>query len=79
MLWKCRPKRMGNSDFLFEEWKCQLQNERKQYTAEMSTDILKGNTLYSYYHDLFSDNILEMPHESTGKYNDDDYTLEPRN
>jgi len=54
---------MAKKDFSFEDWKHKLQNERKQYTAEMSIDVLKGDILYSYYHDSFSDIILESPSE----------------
>lgn len=44
-------------DFSFEEWRNRLRKLEKQYVVELSTDILKGNTCYSYYHDDFSDVI----------------------
>jgi hypothetical protein len=54
---------MNDSDFSFEEWVRSLKNEKKKYVAELSIDILKGNTVYSYYHDDFSDIIMEKPNE----------------
>lgn len=52
---------MDGWDFSFDNWIKSLQNEKKHLVAELSTDILKGKNIYSYYHDDFSDVILEKP------------------
>lgn len=52
---------MHSKDFSFDEWKESLHNEKKQYLIELSTEVLKGNSIYSYYHDDFSDVIIEKP------------------
>lgn len=48
-------------DFSFDDWIISLKNEKKRYTAELTTEILKGDYVYSYYHDDFSDIIMEKP------------------
>ena len=50
---------MGNKSFSFPEWVRRLRTTDKQYVAELTREILKGNTIYSYYHDDFSDIIME--------------------
>ena len=50
---------MDGWDFSFDEWVNGLKNENKKYVAELTVDVLKGNKIYSYYHDDFSDIIME--------------------
>ena len=52
---------MDDWEFSFDEWRNRLKNEKKHLVAELSTDVLKGKETYSYYHDDFSDVILERP------------------
>lgn len=52
---------MDMPDFSFDEWINSLKHEKKQYVVELTTDVLKGNSIYSYYHDGFSDIIMEKP------------------
>lgn len=44
-------------DFSFDDWVECLKNEKKQYVAELTLDVLKGKSIYSYYHDDFKDVI----------------------
>ncbi|MBQ7551463.1 MAG: hypothetical protein IJP65_04835 [Bacteroidales bacterium] len=53
---------MDNKSFSFPEWVRRLRTTHKQYVAELTREILEGNTIYSYYHDDFSDIIMENPH-----------------
>ena len=46
--------------FTFEAWKNSLKNEKKQYIAELTVEVLKGQYTYSYYHDDFEDIVLEQ-------------------
>ena len=48
-------------EFSFDKWRNRLKNEEKHLVAELSTDVLKGKETYCYYHDDFSDVILERP------------------
>ena len=52
---------MDDWEFSFDEWRNSLKNEEKHLVAELSTDVLKGKEMYCYYHDDFSDVILERP------------------
>ena len=52
---------MNEWGFSFDKWRNSLKNEKKHLVAELSTDVLKGKEIYSYYHDDFSDVILERP------------------
>ena len=54
---------MDSPDFSFEAWKQKLATEKKKYVVELTTSVLKGKYSYSYYHDDFSDIILERPQE----------------
>ena len=45
-------------DFSFDSWKESLKNEYSGYVSELTTEFLKGNTFCSYYHDDFSDVIM---------------------
>ena len=51
---------MDMPDFNFEAWKNSLKNEKKQYIAELTVEVLKGQYTYSYYHDDFEDIVLEQ-------------------
>ena len=53
---------MINKSFSFSEWVRKLKTSDKQYVVELTREILEGNTIYSYYHDDFSDIIMENPH-----------------
>lgn len=50
---------MMTKDFSFSKWKEDIKG--KDYTVRLTTDVLKGNAIYSYYHDDFSDIIMERP------------------
>jgi hypothetical protein len=50
---------MEDWGFSFDEWIKSLSNEKKQYVVELTVEVLKGKTMYSYYHDDFSDIILK--------------------
>lgn len=52
---------MEDWDFSFDEWRNSLENEKSHLVVELSTDVLKGKAIYSYYHDNFKDVILERP------------------
>ena len=52
---------MDTPDFRFNKWIDSFENENKKYIVELTTEILKGNYIYSYYHDDFSDIILDNP------------------
>ena len=54
---------MDSPDFSFEAWKQKLATEKKKYVVVLTTSVLKGKYSYSYYHDDFSDIILERPQE----------------
>lgn len=54
---------MFEPDFNFAKWIVKLKNEYKDYTAELTIDVLKGDEIYSYYHDDFSDIVLENPYD----------------
>lgn len=53
--------RMFNWDFSFDDWVESQHDEKKHLVAKLTLDILKGNTTYSYYHDDFSDIIMDAP------------------
>ena len=50
---------MDGWDFSFEKWVNSLKNEKKKYVGELTVELLKGNKVYSYYHDDFLDIIME--------------------
>lgn len=52
---------MDEPDFSFDEWVESFKKERKEYIVELTTDVLKGKEMYGYYHDDFSDIIMERP------------------
>lgn len=52
---------MEDWDFSFNDWRNSLKNKKKHLVAKLTTDILKGKEMYSYYHDDFCDMILERP------------------
>lgn len=52
---------MFTSEFSFKKWIESFENENKKYIVELTTDVLKADYIYSYYHDSFSDIILENP------------------
>lgn len=54
---------MESPDFHFNKWIERFQNENKKYIVELTTDVLKADLTYSYYHDDFSDIILENPND----------------
>lgn len=63
--------RMEAPDFSFDNWVNQMRTEKKNMVAELSVAFLKTNTCYySYYHDDFSDIILDPPEgcQSPGPY-----------
>ena len=57
---------MDEWDFSFDDWRNSLKNEKRHLVAELSTDILRGKAIYSYYHDDFCDVILERPVRDRG-------------
>lgn len=48
-------------NFSFDDWVESLKNEKKTYVCELTVDVLKGKEMYRYYHDDFSDIIMEKP------------------
>lgn len=54
-----------DEDFCLDEWKERIKGQK--YTVELTQEVLKGNTVYSYYHDDFSDIILEKPKKKKQK------------
>ena len=52
---------MYTPEFSFKKWIVSFENENKKYIVELSTEVLKADYTYSYYHDNFSDIILENP------------------
>lgn len=52
---------MHTSEFSFKKWIERFENEKKEYIVELTTEVLKANYVYSYYHDNFSDIILNDP------------------
>ena len=50
---------MEDWGFSFDDWGIRIKNE--QLVVELTVDILKGKEMYSYYHDDFSDIIMERP------------------
>lgn len=46
---------------ILEKWVERFNSENKKHIVELTTDILQGNCIYSYYHDNFSDIVLEPP------------------
>lgn len=51
---------MDMPGFSFDAWKNSLKNEKKQYVAELTVEVLKGEYAYSYYHDVFKDIVSEQ-------------------
>ena len=56
-------------DFSFSEWCISMKNEKKHFVAELTTDVLKGKKMYSYYHDEFCDVIMDRPIKNNNKPN----------
>ncbi len=52
---------MFEPEFCFKKWIESFENENKNYIVELTTEVLKADDIYSYYHDNFSDIILENP------------------
>ena len=52
---------MADVVFSFAQWIETLRNEKSHLVAELNLDVLAGNSVYSYYHDDFSDIIMEKP------------------
>ncbi len=52
---------MFEPEFSFKKWIESFENENKNYIVELTTEVLKADDIYSYYHDNFSDIILENP------------------
>ena len=46
---------------MLEKWVERFNSENKKYIVELTTDVLQGNCIYNYYHDDFSDIVLEPP------------------
>ena len=44
-------------DFSFDNWRESLKKENATFVVELSIEVLKGNDIYSFYHDGFSDLI----------------------
>ena len=47
-----------NPDFSFNEWVEKLRGEDSKYVAELTSELLKGNYVYSIYHDSYCDILL---------------------
>lgn len=47
--------------FSFDKWKQELVSVKSKYVCELSIKALKSNSIYSYYHDDFSDILLSQP------------------
>ena len=58
---------MEEHDFSFEDWARSLREEKKQYVVELTVEVLKGEEMYDYYHDDFSDVIMERHPPKTSK------------
>ena len=52
---------MYEPDFSFEKWKEELTSVKSKYVCKLTIENLKSNYIYSYYHDNFSDILLEQP------------------
>jgi hypothetical protein len=52
---------MADAYFSFAQWIETLRIEKSHLVAELNLDVLAGNSVYSYYHDDFSDIIMEKP------------------
>ena len=52
---------MDDWEFSFGDWVRSLENENKMLVVELTVDVLKGEKMFSYYHDDFSDIIMERP------------------
>ena len=51
---------MFMKDFSFNNWIRSFKT-REKYVVELNVDYIKGNRICTYYHDDFSDIILEKP------------------
>jgi len=47
--------------FSFDDWVRSFK-EGKRYASELTVEVLKDRYIYTYYHDDFSDIIMERPH-----------------
>lgn len=59
------------SGFSFEEWIHSFKDGTR-YSSELTTDVLKDKYICSYYHDDFSDILLERPPIVNQELEDDD-------
>lgn len=50
---------MDDWEFSFENWVVRIKNEK--LVVELTQEILKGKEIYGFYHDDFSDIIMERP------------------
>lgn len=50
---------MDDWEFSFDDWVARIKNEL--LVVELTQEILKGKEMYSFYHDDFSDIIMERP------------------
>lgn len=51
---------MYEEGFSFDNWKAELHTSNRKYTQELTIDVLKSDSCYSYYHDDFSDIVLKV-------------------
>ena len=64
---------MYNKDFSFDDW-IRSFREGTRYASELTSDVLKDRFICTYYHDDFSDIILDRPekYSQTGGENEGD-------
>lgn len=51
---------MFEEGFSFDKWKDELRTSKRKYTQELTIDVLKSDCISSFYHDVFSDIVLEV-------------------
>lgn len=51
--------KMYAEEFSFDKLKKELRTSKRKYTQELTIDVLKSDRISSYYHDDFSDIVLE--------------------
>lgn len=51
---------MYEEKFSFDKWKKELSTSKRKYTQELTIDVLKSDRISSYYHDDFSDIVLDV-------------------
>lgn len=52
---------MEEPTFSFDSWVESMRDKNNSRVVELSTEILKGKTIYDVYHDDFSDIIITRP------------------